>query len=72
MFYFSNAINSSVYVIILASALRLDFANCTVMLNCAVFFIYNVLMFNIIGLLVKLQRFSIVIVKVNNAELQLW
>ncbi|RWA11040.1 hypothetical protein EKO27_g4056 [Xylaria grammica] len=72
VFYLNNPANGGVHVIILASALRLDLANRTVVLDCAVLPLYDALMPNVMDSLAKLHGFSFVTVKVNDAELRLW
>ncbi|KAI1286158.1 hypothetical protein F5Y03DRAFT_380773, partial [Xylaria venustula] len=72
LFCLGNAADGGVYVIILASALRLDLANRAVVLDCAVLPLHDALMPDIMGSLAKLQGFGVVVVQVNDAELRLW
>ncbi|KAI1758481.1 hypothetical protein F4782DRAFT_525178 [Xylaria castorea] len=71
VFYLNNAANGGVYVIILASGLRLDLANRAIVLDCTVLLLHDALMPTIMGSLAKLQGFGVVVVKVNDAKLQL-
>ncbi|KAK3304728.1 uncharacterized protein B0T15DRAFT_251800 [Chaetomium strumarium] len=74
IFGLSNPSNGGVHILLFVSALRLDLANRTVVLDVAALPLYDALMPRIAGALGALRKQGVVVVqvKVDDAELRLW
>ncbi|KAI1121828.1 hypothetical protein F5Y10DRAFT_288030 [Nemania abortiva] len=72
VFGLNNSENGGVHILILASNLRINLADRTVVLDCAVLPLHDGLMPRLANLMAALVSHGMIMIKVNDAEMKLW